>query len=181
MRNGQFADFSFLCGKQPSTSVYNATTCHYAGVQSRARLKFVSGQQYMKRRSARPFVVELKSTRSSRSSLSDAFTRTRPSSSLWDGVALEAEAKPSAPQIQPRSPVAEVPKAAAQEPSRRVLPALVPLYVPPEPEPQDEAHEGLPVLPALRRLSGSRVPDPLWRKRQMTWRRSLPRCHGQRL
>jgi hypothetical protein len=106
-------------------------------------LKFVSGQQYMKRSSAHPFVVEVKSTRSSRSSLSDAFTRTPPGPSLWDGVALEAGAKSSAPQIQPRSPVAEAPKTAAQEPSRRVLPALVPLYVPPEPEPQDEAPRGV--------------------------------------
>jgi hypothetical protein len=92
----------------------------------------------MKRRSARPFVVEVKSTRSSRSS--PAFARTRSGPSLWHGVALEAEAKPPEPEVQLRSPAAlAVPQAAAQEPARRVLPALVPLYVPPEPEAQDGA------------------------------------------
>jgi len=93
----------------------------------------------MKRRSARPFVVEVKSTRSSRSSLADAFTRTRSGPSLWHGVPLEAEAKPPAPEVQPRTPAVAASKAAAQEPSRRVLPALVPLYVPSEPEPQERA------------------------------------------
>ncbi len=94
--------------------------------------------RYMKRRSARPFVVEVKSTRSSRSPLADTFTRTRSGPSLWHGVALEGEAKSPAPKIQPRSAAAvEVPKVAAQEPARRVLPALMPLYVPSEPEPQE--------------------------------------------
>ncbi len=94
----------------------------------------------MKRRSARPFVVEVKSTRSSRSPLADTFTRTRSGPSLWHGVALEAEAKPTAAEVQPRSSAAvEVSKAAAQEPARRVLPALVPLYVPSEPEPREQA------------------------------------------
>jgi hypothetical protein len=53
----------------------------------------------MKRRSARPFVVEVKSTRSSRSS--PAFARTRSGPSLWHGVALEAEAKPPEPWTGP--------------------------------------------------------------------------------
>jgi len=111
----------------------------------------------MKRRSARPFVVEVKSTRLSRSSLADAFTRTRSGPSLWHGVPLEAEAKPSAPEIQLRLRAAvEVPKAAAQEPSRRVLPALVPLYVPPEPVSQER--ESRELLRSRSVVKGARKP-----------------------
>jgi hypothetical protein len=95
----------------------------------------------MKRRSARPFVVEVKSARSSRSPLTDAFTRTRSSTSLWQGVSISDEVPPSKPQQKP-GPAANVepPKAEAQL-VRRVLPALVPLYVPSEPEPQNGAEE----------------------------------------
>ena len=95
----------------------------------------------MKRRSARPFVVEVKSARSSRSPLTDAFTRTRSSTSLWQGVSFSDEVPPSEPEQTPHPAANVQPSKLEAQPARRVLPALVPLYVPSEPEPQGEVEE----------------------------------------
>jgi hypothetical protein len=96
----------------------------------------------MKRRSARPVVVEVKRTRTSTSSLSDAFGRRHSSKSLWQGVLLRAEAPTLArPEPKPQPPAVARTAEHDARPAPRVLPALVPLYVPSEPEPLVEAAE----------------------------------------
>ncbi|WP_331289291.1 hypothetical protein [Methylobacterium radiotolerans] len=86
----------------------------------------------MKRRSARPFMVEVKQTRSARTSLTAPEARPRPDKILWPELAqaaLEPPAPAPAPQAAPR-PERKVPDA----PVRRVLPSLVPMFeVPAEP------------------------------------------------
>src|SRR3954453_10633467 len=82
----------------------------------------------MKRRSARPVVVEVKRTRSSTSSPTGAFGRSQSSKSLWQGVLLRAEA-PTLVRREPEQPAAAMQKAEHDDrPAPRVLPALVPLY-----------------------------------------------------
>ena len=97
----------------------------------------------MKRRSARPFMVEVKNTRAGRASLTSPNVRTRPDANLWQELA-EAEARPPQPDIQlpaPPRPARKEPEA----PARRVLPSLVPMFEPPA-EPEPEA-----VAPPVRR------------------------------
>jgi hypothetical protein len=105
-------------------------------VPSKYRLECFRRSFYMKRRSARPFMVEVKSTRGGRASLTSPDTRTRPDAGLWPELAQAAVAPP-----QP-SPKPDVPAPSAQRleqkepPARRVLPSLVPMFeVPVEPEP----------------------------------------------
>lgn len=80
----------------------------------------------MKRRSARPFTVEFKNTRTSRASLTHATERTRSGADLWRtpfGVTLpnrRAEVSvTSSPVIEEQQPPG---------PERRVLPCLVPIF-----------------------------------------------------
>lgn len=105
----------------------------------------------MKRRSARPFTVEIKNTRTSRVSLTDATARTRTNQNVW-GTELTASANTAA-EVQP-TPVPHSEPARVEAPVRRVLPSLVPIFaMPVEAEasevsraPADER------LPRVRRL-----------------------------
>jgi hypothetical protein len=121
-------------------------------VPSKYRLECFRRSFYMKRRSARPFMVEVKSTRGGRASLTSPDTRTRPDAGLWPELAQAAVAPP-----QP-SPKPDVPAPSAQRPeqkeppARRVLPSLVPMFeVPVEPEPE-------PVAAPARRTRRERAP-----------------------
>jgi hypothetical protein len=119
----------------------------------------------MKRRSARPFTVEIKHTRTSRVSLTDATARTRTSQNVW-GTELAAAANGTA-EVEPT----HVPRAEpvrAETPARRVLPSLVPMFaMPVEPEASEvretPAEERVPrvrrVKPPAKRTRTSAVAD----------------------
>lgn len=110
----------------------------------------------MKRRSARPVVVEVKRTRSSTSSLADAFGRNRSGAGLWQGVPLRVDA-PTSPRREPEPrPILIVTAEPDSRPAPRVLPSLVPMYVPSEPEPLEEAAKA---SPASRRPRAARRPS----------------------
>ena len=103
----------------------------------------------MKRRSARPFMVEVKSTRTARASLTSPALRTRPEAPLWPEL-VEAEAKPPQPDL----PLPAPPRQARTEaPVRRVLPSLVPMFqVPAEIEAEAGTEAGIEaVAPPARR------------------------------
>jgi hypothetical protein len=101
----------------------------------------------MKRRSARPFTVEIKSARTSRPPLAAAsvhFPSGKAPQQDWAtllaGREPEHQPSPKAPSLQPP----------AEAPTRRILPSLVPMFEPPsEPDRQAEAAE--PKLPRVRR------------------------------
>ena len=80
----------------------------------------------MKRRSARPFMVEVKGTRTARASLNAPTLRTRPDTNLWHELA-ELDAKPPQPEIQAPAP-SRPERKEAEAPVRRVLPSLVPMF-----------------------------------------------------
>lgn len=119
----------------------------------------------MKRRSARPFTVEIKHTRTSRVSLIDATTRTRTSQNVW-GAELTAAANATL-EVEPT----HVPRAEpvrAETPARRVLPSLVPMFaMPVEPEGSEvreaPAEERLPrvrrVKPPAKRTKSSAMAE----------------------
>lgn len=125
----------------------------------------------MKRRSARPFTVEIKNTRTSRVSLTDATERTRTSQHVW-GAELAASAN-TADEVQP-TPVPHSEPARVEAPVRRVLPSLVPIFaMPVEAEALEvskaPAQERLPrvrqVKPAAKRtkalvMAGAAKPVP---------------------
>jgi hypothetical protein len=118
-------------------------------------LECFQGSSYMKRRSARPFMVEVKQTRPARTSLTATEARSRPDKTLWPELAQAAMEPPaSVPQAAP----AQRPERKAPEtPARRVLPSLVPMFeIPDEPvaEPADEA---VPA-PRVRRPRRTRAP-----------------------
>lgn len=95
----------------------------------------------MKRRSARPFTVEVKQTRTSRVSLADATARSRKVPDLWRGLPLNAGDKPAEVRPTPLEPKPVAPAAPVQAevPARRVLPSLVPTFaMPVEPEATEE-------------------------------------------
>lgn len=104
----------------------------------------------MKRRSARPFTVEVKNTRTSKASLTPATARLRSGETLQSGWAsLVAASEPTAQVSQP-APEVSSHQPQVKAPVRRVLPSLVPIFEPPtEPEPPVEATE--PKLPRVRR------------------------------
>lgn len=123
----------------------------------------------MKRRSARPFTVEVKHTRTSRASLADATARSRKDPDLWRGLPLSAgdtpaEVRPALPQPKPVAPrTPSQPEVQA----RRVLPSLVPIFaMPVEPE-GSEARSA----PAVERLPRVRRP------KQPTKRAQKPEAH----
>jgi hypothetical protein len=102
----------------------------------------------MKRRSARPFTVEIKNARTPRASHSAATARPLSGKSLQhEWAAFIAASKPVSapkPEVSPHQPRPEAP-------ARRVLPSLVPMFEPPnEPDPAVEAVQ--PKLPRVRRL-----------------------------
>lgn len=94
----------------------------------------------MKRRSARPFMVEVKNARTPRTALRDAEPQARPDKVLWPELvqATEPKPKPVLPALDPApAPALKEPDA----PARRVLPSLVPMFQntdEPEPEPAIE-------------------------------------------
>ncbi|XYD06510.1 hypothetical protein R1A27_14830 [Methylobacterium sp. NMS12] len=103
-------------------------------VPPKCGLECFQGSFYMKRRSARPFMVEVKQTRSARTSLTATEARPRPDKILWPELAqaaLEPPASAPAPQAAPAPrPERKVPDA----PARRVLPSLMPMFeVPADP------------------------------------------------
>ena len=90
----------------------------------------------MKRRSARPFTVEIKHTRTSRASLPDAPARSRVGDDLWGDLQAAVADKPA--EMQPlrlAHPEPAPSVAHAEPPARRVLPSLVPMFaMPVEPD-----------------------------------------------
>jgi hypothetical protein len=113
----------------------------------------------MKRRSARPFTVEIKHTRTSRTFLADATARTRTGQDLWQGQSLVADDRPAV--MQPMPTVHSQP-ARPEAAARRVLPSLVPMFaMPVEPEAAE-----VPPAPVVERLSRVRcMKPPAQRKR----------------
>ncbi|TXM69731.1 hypothetical protein FV226_18240 [Methylobacterium sp. WL12] len=86
----------------------------------------------MKRRSARPFTVEIKHTRTSRASLTEATAHSRKGQDLWGGLTVAAADKPA--EMQP-APLLHSETSRSHTPARRVLPSLVPIFdMPVEPE-----------------------------------------------
>lgn len=105
----------------------------------------------MKRRSARPFTVEIKHTRTSRASLTDATARSRKGQDLWRDLPLAAADKPAAVQS---ALVGHAEPVRAEAPARRVLPSLMPMFfMSVEPDASD-MHEA----PAAERLPRVRRP-----------------------
>jgi hypothetical protein len=108
----------------------------------------------MKRRSARPFTVEIKHTRTSRVSLIDATARTRTSQNVW-GAELTAATNATAEVEPTHGPRAE--PARVETPARRVLPSLVPMFAMPV-EPADSEVRKAPAEERLPRVRRVKVP-----------------------
>lgn len=104
----------------------------------------------MKRRSALPFVVEVKSTRSSRSSLAKSFTRTSSPAGLWHGVSISDPVPTSIAEPFPRAAASAEAAMLDVQPARRILPVIAPLRVPAEPDLQDRGEVVAPRVPAAR-------------------------------
>jgi hypothetical protein len=98
----------------------------------------------MKRRSARPFTVEVKNTRPSRVALADTTTRPRENQTLWWDLPTETAEKPAVAQPAPAAPVASAPPEA---PARRVLPSLMPMFTT-----EDEPDTAVDEAPSIERL-----------------------------
>ena len=107
----------------------------------------------MKRRSARPFTVEVKHTRTSRAALADATARSRKGPDLWRGLPLIADEKPAKVVPAQHAPVGRATPIQPEVPARRVLPSLVPTFaMPAEPEgPEERAALADERLPRVRR------------------------------
>ncbi|KNY19725.1 hypothetical protein [Methylobacterium sp. ARG-1] len=105
----------------------------------------------MKRRSARPFTVEVKNTRPSRVALADTTMRPRESQTLWWDLPTETAEKPAV--AQPAAPVASAPPEA---PARRVLPSLMPMFTT-EDEPDTAAADEVPSIERLPRVRRAKV------------------------
>ena len=105
----------------------------------------------MKRRSARPFTVEIKHTRTSRTSLTDATARSRRGQNLWRDLPGGA---PDKPDLAQSAPLADSEPARTEAPARRVLPSLVPMFaMPVEPETLEvRAASVAERLPRVRRV-----------------------------
>jgi hypothetical protein len=105
----------------------------------------------MKRRSARPFTVEVKNTRPSRVALVDTTTRPRESHNIWWDIPAETAEKPEA--ARPAPPIASAPPEA---PARRVLPSLMPMFTT-EGEPETAAADEIPAIERLPRVRRAKV------------------------
>jgi hypothetical protein len=108
----------------------------------------------MKRRSARPFMVEVKQTRSARTSLTATTARQRPDKSLWPELA-QAAMEPPAPALQ-AAPAPRLERKMPDAPVRRVLPSLVPMFEIPA-EPATEAAAEAVTAPAAETAPAPRV------------------------
>lgn len=112
----------------------------------------------MKRKSARPVVVEVKRTRASPSSIANVFGRNSSDKNLWRGVSLQPEAQVSS-RSEPTRPLSPVPKI---EPEvrlvRRVLPSLLPMVVPSQPENQETVTKTIQATWTGRAAQTTRVP-----------------------
>ena len=129
----------------------------------------------MKRRSARPFTVEIKHTRTSRAPLTEATARSRKGQDLWGNLPIAAADKPAEVQA---APLARSEPARVELPARRVLPSLVPMFaMPVEPETSEvtkaPAEERLPrvrrVKPPAKRtkiLANADVATPVFDEAQ---------------
>ncbi|KQP91260.1 hypothetical protein ASF60_18625 [Methylobacterium sp. Leaf113] len=126
----------------------------------------------MKRRSARPFTVEIKHNRAS---LSEASARPRKDQNLWHDVSLEdADTRVEAPAAPAAWGEASASKSGTSKsgtsksgssklassklesstpeaPARRILPSLLPMFVP-SPEPEVQAAPVVERLPRVRRV-----------------------------
>ena len=107
----------------------------------------------MKRRSARPFTVEVKNTRPSRVALADTTTRPRESQTLWWDLPTETAEKPAV--AQPAAPVASAPPEA---PARRVLPSLMPMFSTEPETPEVDEAASIERLPRVRRAKVAAKP-----------------------
>ena len=114
----------------------------------------------MKRRSARPFTVEIKHTRTSRTSLTYATARSRRGQDLWGSLPVAAAHKPAEVQS---APLAHSEPARPEAPVRRVLPSLVPMCAMPV-EPETPEVREAPVTERLPRVR--RVKPPTKREQQ---------------
>lgn len=114
----------------------------------------------MKRRSARPFTVEIKHTRTFRALLSDATARSRKGHDLWRDLPVFAANKPDVVKF---APLGHSEPARPEAPVRRVLPSLVPMFaMPVEPETLE-----VRVAPPVERVSRvRRVKLPVQREQQ---------------
>ena len=111
----------------------------------------------MKRRSARPFTVEVKQTRTSRTPLVDATPRSRASQDVWWDIPTVAADRPAEMLF---APVAQAEPAAPEAPARRVLQSLVPMFsIEPETPEADEA-ASTERLPRVRRAKPALKPGP---------------------
>ncbi|GJE59989.1 hypothetical protein [Methylobacterium trifolii] len=113
----------------------------------------------MKRRSARPFVVEIKHTHTSRPSQNQSAGPARPGKPLWPTLPPEETEQPAdaawyVPEARPSPDVQPVPSQ-PEAPARRILQSLLPMFVPGEPEPGDEAAAS-PEPPVARRVGRPR-------------------------
>jgi hypothetical protein len=121
----------------------------------------------MKRRSARPFTVEIKHTRTSRTFLADATARIRTGQDLWQGQSLAVDDKPAV--MQPMPTVQSQP-ARPEAAARRVLPSLVPMFaMPVEPEAAE-----VPPSPVAERLPRVRRVKPQAQRKQDAESNSAP-------
>ena len=107
----------------------------------------------MKRRSARPFTVEIKHTRTSRASLTEATARSRKGQDLWGNLPIAAADKPAEVQAAPLAPSEP---ARVEAPARRVLPSLVSMFAMPVESEASEVREA----PAEERLPWVRRVKP---------------------
>ncbi|MGH1571808.1 hypothetical protein ACRAWG_15405 [Methylobacterium sp. P31] len=108
----------------------------------------------MKRRSARPFTVEVKQTRTSRASLHEATARSRKGHELWRGLPLLGDDEPAKTQPVQTSSATRAEPAQPDAPARRVLPSLVPTFsMPVEPDvPEVREVSAVERLPRVRRV-----------------------------
>ncbi|MCJ2139759.1 hypothetical protein [Methylobacterium sp. E-066] len=115
----------------------------------------------MKRRSARPFTVEVKHTRTSRVALVDATMRPRENHDLWWDIPEVTVDKPAEPAA---APVVLADPARPEAPARRVLPSLMPMFATASEPETAEADEAPTIerLPRVRRAKAAtkRAPKP---------------------
>jgi hypothetical protein len=117
----------------------------------------------MKRRSARPFTVEVKHTRTSRASLTDATARTRKGQDLWRGIPLDRSDEPSEVKSVRPAPVVHSEPVQPKAPAPRVLPSLVPTFSMPVESEVPEVRE-VPAAERLPRVRRAKPPAELVQK-----------------
>ena len=111
----------------------------------------------MKRRSARPFTVEVKQTRAARAALADATARSRKGPDLWRGLSLSADGRPAEDVPAQHAPANPATPILPKVPARRVLPSLVPTFAMPA-EPEGSEESATPAVERLPRVRRSKEP-----------------------